>query len=175
MIDTKERRKRVEAPAGVPAAEADLHEEVATYILDEIAEATSKRIRDGIEAATEHPMCTCCEESMALVVRPDFGTDEDEHAMFAICVLHDPPMVYTRSDSGYRLDDTLSLNHMGDIMRGDETIAKVQGDFYQRLSTIDDDDDDDDDTAGTGTGSGTRGASRPSTSHVDLTEDDFYQ
>ena len=125
--------------------------------------------------------CTCCEPPNLLVMRPDLGTLPDSSAEYALCVLHDPePTVYrNRGDGEYVQMPRLSLSAAGDLVDADGTVvARVSGDGFQRLTTVDDDGDDQPaPAAGSGSGSsdGPERASRPRTMHVDLTEDDFYR
>lgn len=125
-------------------------------------------------------MCTCCEPPNPLVMRPDFGTLGDGSAEYALCVLHEPhPVVYrNRGDGTYLPAPHLSLNAAGEIVDdAGNVVARVLGDSFQRLTTVDDEDD----APGPGPGGadpaparGPGGAARPAPYHVDLSEDDFY-
>jgi hypothetical protein len=123
-------------------------------------------------------LCTCCDPRNPLVMRPDLGTLADGTPEYALCVLHDPePVVYrNRGDGSYVEMPRLKLSPSGEILGPDgQPIARVAGDSYQRLSTIDDDDPHPDQGGGGGaTATGADRASRPQTIHVDLTKDDFY-
>ncbi len=131
-------------------------------------------------------LCTCCEPRNPLVMRPDFGTLPDGSAEYAICVLHDPePMVYrNRGDGAYLQMPQLALNAAGELIdENGAVIARVSGDDFQRLDTLDDDDIPPRDDAPSGGGGDSSGgseqerpnyASRPAAFHVDLSQDDFY-
>lgn len=152
----------------------------STDLLTQIARDTRKqKAQTIIEEADEHPVCTCCEDPIALVLRPDLSTNEEGHALYAICVIHDPPQVYKRYDINYILVPDLSMNEAGNIVQGDETIAEVASDFYQRLATADDDEFSSPASSPSGGSSSSPSPSRPSqpqmSRHVDLSEDDFYK
>lgn len=126
-------------------------------------------------------MCTCCEPPNPLVVRPDFGTLPDGSPEYALCVLHQPePVVYrNRGDGEYQQMPKLSLSPLGDLVDDNgDVVARVAGDTFQRLTTVDDDDEPPPQDPGSGPadsgGGAAQRASRPRTFHVDLTEDDFY-
>lgn len=127
--------------------------------------------------------CTCCEPPNPLVLRPDLGTLGDGSPEFALCVLHEPePLVYrNRGDGIYLQMPELSLNAAGDLVdRQGNIIARVAGDGFQRLSTVDDDEPPSQDPGGGSSarpeaGPGPGGASRPAAFHVDLSQDDFYR
>jgi hypothetical protein len=113
-------------------------------------------------------------------MRPDLGTLGDGSAEFALCVLHEPePTVYrNRGDGIYMQAPKLALSPAGEII--DSTtgavIARVAGEGFQRLSTVDDDEPPPErDPGGAEAGPTQDRASRPHTVHVDLTQDDFYR
>ena len=131
------------------------------------------------EQGSEGVVCTCCTPANPLVLRPDLGTLPDGSAEYGLCVLHDPePVVYrNRGDGQYVRMDKLSLSPFGDLVDDSgEVVARVAGDTFQRLSTVDDDEPPPPDPGGDPLpdGPGPGRASRPRTFHVDLTEDDFY-
>jgi hypothetical protein len=123
--------------------------------------------------------CKCCEPPSPLVLRPDLGRLSDGSAEYAVCVLHQPePTVYkNRGDGEYVIATGLRLSSRGEVVdAAGNVVARVAGDAYQRLSTVDDDD-----QPGSGGGAGSaaparewRGGNQPGTIHVDLTQDDFY-
>ena len=124
-------------------------------------------------------MCTCCTPTNPLVLRPDLGTLPDGSPEYALCVLHQPePVVYrNRGDGEYLQMPKLALSPLGDLVDDNgDVIARVAGDTFQRLTTVDDDDEPPppDPGSGPGSGGGVQRVSRPRTFHVDLTEDDFY-
>jgi len=137
------------------------------------------------EERADDQLCTCCEPRNPLVLRPDLGLLPDGSAEYALCVLHEPePVVYrNRGDGLYVAIPQLSLGPTGDLVdEAGQVVARVRGDGFQRLSTIDDDDEPpgQDPGGGGGVADGPDGDddpdrhSRPRTMHVDLTEDDFY-
>lgn len=143
--------------------------------------AAGAAVLETEESPREHK-CTCCDPRNPLVLRPDLGLLPDGSAEYALCVLHEPePEVYrNRGDGLYVIMDGLSLGPTGDLLDEDgAVVARVRGDGFQRLSTIDDDDE----PPPAGEGGGGEAApgsdadrhSRPRTMHVDLTEDDFYR
>lgn len=138
-------------------------------------------VDDG-PVAGDGTLCSCCEPRNPLVMRPDLGTLGDHSPEYAICVLHQPdPVVYrNRGDGVFVQMPGLSLSPAGDIVdKAGNIIARVSGDGFQRLSTVDDDDDGPTPDSGGGarTEPGSAGHStgaRPATFHVDLSQDDFY-
>lgn len=145
------------------------------------APAPRAGVRDGTGDQDVH-LCTCCAPPNPLVLRPDLGTLPGGRAEYALCVLHQPdPVVYrNRGDGVYVAMEGMALSPAGDLLdsRG-AVVASAPGGDFDRLLTVDDDDE-----PGGGGGSGGGGggggadpgrASRPSTYHVDLTEDDFYR
>lgn len=139
-----------------------------------VAVGTETRDRES-----EGPLCTCCDPRNPLVLRPDLGTLEDGSAEFALCVLHEPePVVYrSQGDGQYVQVPGFSLSPAGEIVdQHGGIVARVAGDGFQRLTTIDDDDEDRPSPDGGGRDPGPAGdrASRPRTVHVDLSQDDFY-
>jgi hypothetical protein len=141
----------------------------------------SVAVRD--EDASDGTFCTCCDPRNPLVMRPDFGVLGDGSPEYALCVLHEPePRVYrNRGDGLYVQMPDLSLSAAGDLVdREGNVIARVAGEGFQRLSTVDDDDDPPGRDPGGGRPSAgpagsPGGASRPATYHVDLSQDDFYR
>jgi hypothetical protein len=132
------------------------------------------------EASDRRPMCTCCTPPNPLVLRPDLGALPDGSAEYALCVLHDPdPVVYrNRGDGEYVRMPRLLLSPTGEIVDTDgNLVARVAGDSFQRLTTVDDDEPPPPPDPGGGDSGAEREspASRPRTYHVDLTEDDFYR
>lgn len=142
------------------------------------AGAVAAGVTDG-PGHDEIPLCTCCDPRNPLVLRPDLGVLGDGSAEFALCVLNGAePVVYrNRGDGEYVHVPGFSLSPAGEIIdeRGD-VVARVAGDGFQRLSTVDDDDQpgDRDPGGGPGRDRDPGGASRPRTVHVDLSQDDFY-
>jgi hypothetical protein len=139
---------------------------------------TATTTRDPEEIET--PLCTCCDPRNPLVLRPDLGTLADGSAEFALCVLHDPePVVYrNRGDGVFEQVPELSLSATGEIVDGQgNTVARVAGDGFQRLTTVDDDEEDRPPEGGAAADPGPSEdrPSRPRTVHVDLTQDDFYR
>lgn len=132
--------------------------------------------RDPTESGGQ--LCTCCEPRNPLVLRPDLGTLGDGSAEYALCVLHEPePTVYrNRGDGQYVQVPEFSLSPAGEIVDAQgNTVARVAGDGFQRLTTIDDDDEQPPGPdSGGGAGPAEDRASRPRTVHVDLSQDDFY-
>ena len=127
-------------------------------------------------------LCSCCEPRNPLVLRPDLGLLADGSAEYALCVLHEPqPVVYrNRGDGLYERARQLSLNPSGEIVDAQgRVLAQVSGDAFQRLATVDDDAPEGAGPAAGGGGGGgpasPGGAARPSTYHVDLSQDDFYR
>jgi len=103
----------------------------------------------------------------------------DGSAEFALCVLHEPePSIYrNRGDGTYQLVPDLSLSPAGEIVDGQgQIVARVAGDGFQRLTTVDDDEDRPSGSGGAAADPGPADdrASRPRTVHVDLSQDDFY-
>ena len=141
----------------------------------------SVAVRD--DDASDGTFCTCCDPRNPLVLRPDFGVLADGSPEYALCVLHEPePRVYrNRGDGLYIQMPDLSLNAAGEIVdRDGNLVARVSGEGFQRLSTVDDDDDQPPtgDAGGrpeTGPRGSPGGAARPATYHVDLSQDDFYR
>jgi len=139
----------------------------------------------GAAVADEGPrgddggLCSCCDPPNPLVMRPDFGTLADGSAEYALCVLHEPePRVYrNRGDGVYLQMPHLSLNAAGDLVdEHGNVVARVAGDTFQRLSTVDDDEPPPGDPGGgPSSDAGPGGAARPATFHVDLSQDDFYR
>ena len=131
---------------------------------------------------TDDELCICCDPRNPLVMRPDFGALADGSAEYAICVLHEPqPVVYrNRGDGLYQPVEGYSLSPAGEIIDAQGNIvARVTGDSYQRLSTVDDDDDGPNPGGSAGSGGfgpqiSPSGSTRPSPHHVDLSQDDFY-
>jgi hypothetical protein len=125
-------------------------------------------------------LCTCCEPKNPLVMRPDLGTLSDHSPEYAICVLHQPdPVVYrNRGDGVFVQMPELALNAAGDIVdAAGNIIARVSGDGFQRLSTVDDDEPPAPDSGGGAAadpGPAHSTGARPATFHVDLSQDDFY-
>jgi hypothetical protein len=112
-------------------------------------------------------------------MRPDLGLLGDGSPEFAICVLHEPePVIYrNRGDGIYVQMPGFSLSPTGEILDGQgHVVARVAGDGYQRLTTVDDDEPPLGDRGG-GPEPGPAGdrASQPRTVHVDLSQDDFYR
>lgn len=141
---------------------------------------TAVTVDDG-PPASDGTLCTCCDPRNPLVARPDLGTLGDGSAEFALCVLHEPePMVYrNRGDGQYVQMPHLSLNAAGELVDTDgKVVARVGDAGFQRLSTVDDDappgPTPGGDPAPSGPGSSPGGAARPTTFHVDLSQDDFY-
>lgn len=130
------------------------------------------------EPGKEDPaLCTCCEPRNPLVMRPDLGLLGDGSPEFAICVLHEPePLVYrNRGDGIYVQMPGFSLSPSGEILDGQgNVVARVAGDGYQRLTTVDDEEPPPGDRGGGPEPAGDR-ASQPRTVHVDLSQDDFYR
>jgi len=136
--------------------------------------------RVGVEERPPDDLCTCCEPRNPLVMRPDLGTLGDGSAEFALCVLHEPePTVYrNRGDGIYVQAPKLALSPAGEII--DSTtgavIARVAGEGFQRLTTVDDDEPPPErDPGGAEASPAEDRASRPRTVHVDLIQDDFYR
>ena len=139
----------------------------------------------GVAATTrdpediDTPFCTCCDPRNPLVLRPDLGTLPDGSAEYALCVLHDPePVVYrNRGDGQFDQVPDLSLSALGEIVdEQGQVVARVSGDGFQRLTTVDDDEEP---PGGGQDGEADPGPSedrpsQPHTVHVDLTQDDFY-
>ena len=128
----------------------------------------------------EFILCSCCEPANPLVMRPDLGTLADGSSEYALCVLHQPePVVYrNRGDGEYVQMPKLALSPLGDLVDDQgNVVARVTGDTFQRLTTVDDDDEPPPSEPGGGPSSDPSPgrASRPRTYHVDLTEDDFYR
>ena len=144
------------------------------------ARATAAVLERDQDDRGEFLMCTCCEPPNPLVLRPDLGTLPDGSPEYALCVLHQPePVVYrNRGDGEYVQMPKLCLSPLGDLVdENGDVVARVAGDTFQRLTTVDDDDDEPpplDPGGGPVSDGGVRRASVPRTFHVDLTEDDFY-
>jgi hypothetical protein len=137
--------------------------------------ATSTREPTGTDGP-EH-LCTCCDPRNPLVLRPDLGTLGDGTAEFALCVLHDPePVVYrNRGDGVYAQAPELSLSAAGEIVDQEgRVVARVAGDGFQRLTTVDDEEPPPGGEGGAEAGPAEDRASQPRTVHVDLSQDDFY-
>lgn len=125
------------------------------------------------------PLCTCCDPANPLVMRPDLGLLGDGSPEFAICVLHEPdPVIYrNRGDGAYSQLPGFSLSATGEVLDGQgNLVARVAGDGFQRLTTVDDEEPPPEGSPGGGADSGPSGrrASEPRTVHVDLSQDDFY-
>ena len=141
--------------------------------------AEAVEAEEGGPGAAGRDLCTCCDPRNPLVMRPDLGTLGDGSAEYALCVLHEPdPVVYrNRGDGVYIQLPDHSLSAAGEILDGEgNVVARVAGDGFQRLTTIDDDEDPRPDPGGGGDPGPEGGrASQPRTVHVDLSQDDFYR
>lgn len=143
------------------------------------AQATAAVLERDRDDRGDFLTCSCCEPANPLVLRPDLGTLPDGSPEYALCVLHQPePVVYrNRGDGEYAQMPKLCLSPLGDLVdENGDVVARVEGDTFQRLTTVDDDEEPPpmDPGGGPVSGTGAQRVSRPRTFHVDLTEDDFY-
>jgi hypothetical protein len=137
----------------------------------------STRVGDNLNANDLE--CTCCDPKNPLVLRHDLGTLSDGSAEYALCVLHSPQVVVyrNRGDGVYVQAAGLSLNARGEIVNAaGQTVARVRQDDVQRLTTVDDEEPPPPSRGGGGGGinDSPGGSYAPRTTHVDLTQDDFY-
>lgn len=136
------------------------------------------RVGDNLNAGELE--CTCCDPRNPLVLRADLGVLSDGSAEYALCVLHNPqPVVYrNRGDGLYAQVPGLSVNSRGEIVNASgQVVARVRQDSVQRLTTVDDEEPPPPSRGGGSGGSphnSPGGSYAPRTTHVDLTQDDFY-
>lgn len=148
-------------------AEKKLEEEKqGVAVLDEVAVITP----DDYEQ-----LCECCDPRNPLVMRFDLGTTETGYAQYALCVLHDPPMVYELRMGIYVPMSDAQYNDLGQIEGSDGAIL-AEEDLSAPSELFNEPDDGGSSGAAADLWTDDEGDSSPQiSSHVNLAEDDFYR